>query len=128
MRKLATALREDPDHLSRKTKVTVVVPLVRTYVYNADVIGQSEVVNAAIECLGAVAASHGFKEYRLMLFGFMADPKVKDTSHEAAFKKQRVKILASIISGFHFQLDDDGAPGSGNGEMLKTLVDKLLFR
>ena len=106
----------------------VVVPLVRTYIYNGEVIGQSEVVNAAIECLGAVAASYAFKDYRQMLFGFMADPKVKDTSHEAAFKKQRVKILASILSGFHFRINDDGSPGGGNGEMLKTLVDKLLFR
>ena len=69
MKRLAGQLQDQPDFLERKTKFTIVLPLVRTYIYNPDYVTQSEVINAAIECLGAVAASHSFKDYRSMLIG-----------------------------------------------------------
>ena len=65
----AGQLQDQPDFLERKTKFTIVLPLVRTYIYNPDYVTQSEVINAAIECLGAIAASHSFKDYRSMLIG-----------------------------------------------------------
>ena len=69
MKRLAGQLQDQPDFLERKTKFTIVLPLVRTYIYNPDYVTQSEVINAAIECLGAIAASHSFKDYRSMLIG-----------------------------------------------------------
>ena len=69
MKRLAGQLQDQSDFLERKTKFTIVLPLVRTYIYNPDYVTQSEVINAAIECLGAIAASHSFKDYRSMLIG-----------------------------------------------------------
>ena len=69
MKRLAGQLQDQPDFLERKTKFTIVLPLVRTYIYKPDYVTQSEVINAAIECLGAIAASHSFKDYRSMLIG-----------------------------------------------------------
>ena len=121
MRRLAKALQENPDFLGRKTKITLVTPLVKTYIQNADYISLSEVIHAAIECLGSLAFSHNLKDYRGMLFGYMAKLKVKDPSYEAPFKKQRVKILAAILNSFHFKFAD-------NREVLTSLIENLLFR
>ena len=125
MKRLAGQLQEDPDFLSRETKLVVVTPLVKTYIYNSDYISQSDVINAAIECLGALAASHTFKDYRSMLLAYMSGNPgagVKDlTSFEAAFKKQRVKVLAGVLNAFHFKMEE-------NKGLLTTLINKLLFR
>ena len=89
------------DGLSGETCDKLLLPLVRTYIYNEDYDAQTIVVTAAIDCVGALASKLCWKKNAKLLQQFLSQKPL-----ELRYQKQRVKVLASVLDGFDFS--DDG--------------------
>ena len=94
-------LMKQLDGLSGETCDKLLLPLVRTYIYNEDYDAQTIVVTAAIDCVGALAAKLCWKKYAKLLQQFLSQKPL-----ELRYQKQRVKVLASVLDGFDFS--DEG--------------------
>ena len=109
-------LLKNLDVLSEDLCIKLLLPLVRTYIYNPDYDQQTIVVTSAIDCIGGLASKLCWKNYAKLLQQFLSQKPL-----EPRYQKQRVKVLASVLDGFHF---DDSA------SMIKAkgLLQKLLKR
>ena len=94
-------LMKQLDGLSGETCDKLLLPLVRTYIYNEDYDAQTIVVTAAIDCVGALASKLCWKKYAKLLQQFLSQKPL-----ELRYQKQRVKVLASVLDGFDFS--DEG--------------------
>ena len=120
MRRLALQLEENRDFLSRDARISIVYPLVRTYIYNKDYISQSDIVNSAITCIAALAMTYSWKDYKNILLQFLLPENRLNLLESPPFRKQRVKILSAILNSFHFSPEEESAL------KLKDVISKLL--
>ena len=119
MRKLALKLDANKDFISRNCRLSVVYPLIRTYIYNQDYISQPEIVNSAITCITSLASSYNWKDYKNLLMQFLLT-KNQSVLVSPPFRKQRVKVLSGVLSSFHFPPEEESA------QNLKDIIAKLL--
>ncbi len=104
------------DLMSQDTCQSILLPMLRTYLFNPDYDAHTIVVTTAIEAIGALAARLQWKSYAKLLQDFLASGK---QDLEPKYQKQRVKVLASILDAFHF---DDVASMA----RAKAMLEKLL--
>ena len=112
MRRLVHQLED----LSVETCQNILIPLVRTYIFNEDYVQQTEIFNSAVTALGALAGKLPWKWYHKLLQQYLSQKPL-----EPAFQKQRVKVLASILNNYHFT--DENTMGKA-----KAMMEKLLRR
>lgn len=108
-------LMKQLDGLSPETCQKILLPLVRTYIFNPDYDQQTIVVTAAIDCIGALASRLPWRNYAKLLQQFLSQQKPL----EPKYQKQRVKVLASILDAFHFSETSTMAKA-------KAMLEKLL--
>lgn len=104
--------------LSWETCQKVLLPLVRTYVFNPDYDSHNLVVETAIECIGSLASKLPYKNWEKLLQQFL---NMRQKPLEPKYQKQRVKVLASILDAYHFE-------DVASMTKAKALVEKLLRR
>ena len=112
MRRLVKSIQD----LSVETCQNIVIPLVRTYIFNEEYVQQTEIFNSAVTAMGALAGKLPWKLYHKLLQQYLSQKPL-----EPAFQKQRVKVLAAILNNYHFS--DEATMSKA-----KSMMEKLLRR
>ena len=109
-------LMKQLDDVSGESCYKILLPLVRTYIFNPDYVPHNEVVTSAINCIGALASKLSWKHYAKLLQQFLSQKPL-----EPSFQKQRVRVLGAVLDGFHFT---DEATMSKAKAMLERLLKR----
>lgn len=109
-------LIKEKDDISDLTCQKILLPMIRTYVFNPDYVQQAEIVTSAISAIGGLASKLSWRGYTKLLQQYLSQKPL-----EPAFQKQRVKVLASILDSFHFT---DEATMKKAKQMLERLLRK----
>ena len=119
MARLAKRLNEEPGLLKVKSLQQIILPLTTVYLLNDSFSKNSQMVEQAIELVGAVNRAlpwaqydHNIKYY-LELF-----------SKEIAHQRQLVKIITAILDNFHFNLSKGEEVPANDQEDFSAEVEK----
>jgi len=131
--RLSTQLKEDPNYVSEKNLVQLILPLASCYLAQENDKVHYRLVEQAIEFLGSVCKVMSWSSYAIIMKYYLSLFK-----KEKVNQKQLVKIIMVILESFHFPLnyEEDNLTekeaklrkkihGEVNSSMLPALVNML---
>ena len=102
MARLAKRLQEEPGLLKRANLSQVILPLATVYLLTDNYSKNSQLVEQAIELVGAVNSTLPWQYYENNIKYYL-ELFAKEIQHQ----KQLVKIVTAILDAFHFDLNKD---------------------
>ncbi|XP_075229923.1 small subunit processome component 20 homolog [Lycorma delicatula] len=117
--KLTQVLKELKKAPSPRTVTQIILPLVTQFLCEEKYINKNTVVDAAIEALGTVSKLLSWHQYELILRYYLGK-----LQRNIDFQKQLVKIIVSILNGFHFDLSK--AISSEKNEMVVDSNESMI--
>ena len=97
--RLTGILKKDKQSISGETITQFLLPLATCYLFSETYDKHNHLVDAALECLEAVAGCLSWYSYDKLLRYFLSN-----MIRQIEFQKQAVKAVVAVLNGFHFDL------------------------
>ena len=92
-------MKKDKKSISGDTITNFLLPLATCYLFNEEYAKHNHLIDAALECLQAVARCLSWQNYEKLLRFYLAN-----MTRQLEFQKQAVKAVVAILNAFHFDL------------------------
>ncbi|CAB4063669.1 UTP20 [Lepeophtheirus salmonis] len=108
LKKMANKIVELEEDLSQDDGYTRVIfeyiyPLCASVLFNEKTTKYSELIESAMDLIGALAKRCDFNRYKKILMHYLSMDKSIEGTNSSAFRKQRIKLIARVIDSFHFE-------------------------
>jgi len=92
-------LKQEKRTISNETVTRFLLPLATCYLFTEAYATQNHLIDAALECLQAIARSLSWPSYEKLLRFYLSN-----MTRQMQYQKQAVKAVVAILNGFHFDL------------------------
>ena len=96
---MAGFLKSDRSSISGETLTQFLLPLTTCYLFDSGYDKHNHLVDAALDCLQAVARCLSWYDYDKLLRFYLTN-----MTKQVEFQKQAVKAVVAVLNGFHFDL------------------------
>lgn len=97
--RLAGMLKKDKTAINGETITQYLLPLATCYLFNEEYAKHNHLIDAALECLQAIARCLSWQNYEKLLRFYLAN-----MTRQVEYQKQAVKAVVAILNAFHFDL------------------------
>jgi U3 small nucleolar RNA-associated protein 20 len=97
--RLTGLLKQEKQIISNGTVTQFLLPLATCYLFTEAYATQNHLIDAAIECLQAIARTLSWPNYEKLLRFYLSN-----MTRQMQYQKQAVKAVVAILNGFHFDL------------------------
>lgn len=92
-------LKQDKTCINGETITQYLLPLASCYLFNEEYAKHNHLIDAALECLQAIARCLSWHNYEKLLRFYLSN-----MTREIEYQKQAVKAVVAILNAFHFDL------------------------
>ena len=92
-------MKQEKRTISNETVTRFLLPLATCYLFTEAYATQNHLIDAALECLQAIARSLSWPSYEKLLRFYLSN-----MTRQMQYQKQAVKAVVAILNGFHFDL------------------------